>query len=132
MIKTIHQSLILLMLFALVRPSEAINPPAGFDDLLQVEKGKPFHPLYPFFVGGTDLIGVIVIARNPKKPQAFFETIDSPGYLNPDSIGKLTIVSHPITGGTYYQTRDLGAALALAQLDAIAKYAKSTPVASNL
>jgi hypothetical protein len=130
--KAFQRTVVLFSILVLLPHALAVDTPGGFKDLLQVEKGAPFHPLFPFFVGGSNYVGVIVIAHNPNKPEAFFENIDSPGYLNPDSVGQLSVENHDILGGKYSQTHNIGAAMAFAQLDRIGQAAKSPPNATNL
>ena len=76
--KTIQRAVAVFVLFFLAPHAIAVDSPGGFKDLLAIDKGNPYHPLFPFYIGGSDYVGVIVIARNPKKVDAIFENIDSP------------------------------------------------------
>jgi hypothetical protein len=96
------------------------------------EPGKPFHLLYPFFIGGENVLGTIVIAKDPGKPQAIFETIDSVDYRNPNSTINLETGDHPLAGANTTTSKNIGAALVFAQLDAILNGAKNAPASGSL
>jgi len=105
--------------------------PKGMEPIFRgIEKGKPFHPIWPPIVG-QNLVGTIVIAKAPGKPEAYFESIEK--YRNPAYIGEFSFIA-PLgfVGGTLTQTHSLGVNAAFTQLDAISNAMKTGAKASNL
>jgi len=105
--------------------------PKGMEDVFKVEKGKPYHPFWPP-VSGQDLVGTIVVAKSPSKPEAFFETIESPDYRNVGYTGTFELGSLSIQGGTFGQTRNLSGNVAFSQLDGVSNGIKCGPKSSSL
>jgi hypothetical protein len=85
-----------------------------------VESGKKFHPLWPF-ISGAQTVGTVVIATDPKKPQAYFGSIDAPDYR---AIGgtAFPVMTIPFTTPTTCTSASsIGANVAFSQLDALSK-----------
>lgn len=104
----------------------AADAPQGLDPIFKgVESGKKFHPLWPP-VAGQSAVGIIIEAKNPKEPRAFFESIESPRFRSPNFNGLFEMgeVSYaPQIDLTKERTIDVKTAFA--QLDAIASAIKS-------
>lgn len=108
----------------------ATTPP-GLEILFQqVEPGRPFHPLWPPLIG-DDGVGTIVIARDPGKIQAFFETIESPEFSNP-GVGQFEKETIEIKLGELARIRMTSADIAFSQLDAISNTMLKGKSAKNL
>ena len=110
----------------------ALNPPSGLEPVFKgVEPGKKFHPLWPP-IAGQSALGILVEAKNPKEPMAFFESIESPTYRNPNFNGLFE------AGEISYaqqidltRERTIDVKTAFSQLDAIAASGKAPPAAED-
>lgn len=96
-----------------------------------VESGKQFHPLWPF-ISGTQVVGTVVIASNPKKPEAYFGSIDAPDY-RPIGATSFPIKQIQFTTPTSCSSANaIGADVAFSQLDALSTSLSKGPSASSL
>src|SRR5258708_4430187 len=112
------------LIFALAAsPLVGGNIPNGLGPIFKgIEPGKPFHPIWPPIVGQT-LVGTVVVAKDVKKPEAYFGSIEgfrSPSYTGQFKIDQLGYVAPNLT-----QSHDIEIAAAFTQLDAIASAAKA-------
>jgi hypothetical protein len=117
--KTLYAITVLLSLVA--APTIAYGANDCLTDIYKgVESGKKFHPLWPF-ISGLDTVGTVVIAKNPKKPEAYFGSIDSPDY-RPIGATSFAVKQVAFTTPTSCSSaRDIGVDVAYSQLDALSK-----------
>jgi hypothetical protein len=115
--KTIYKSLAIVAMLAF--------PSIAFADCLSdiykgVENGQKFHPLWPF-ISGLNTVGTVVIAKTPKKPEAYFGSIDAPDY-RPIGAAAFSVKQVAFTTPTTCSTAsNIGADVAFSQLDALSK-----------
>jgi len=104
----------------------AVSVPNGLDLIFKnVEPGQRFHPFWPP-VSGQQVLGTVVIAKNPGKPQAFFQTIDSPSYRNPSYTKPFIVGTLPLDAPDLTSEKQISAAVAFSQLDSIGKVLSSS------
>lgn len=117
--KTLYVTAIVFALFA--APASAYAANDCLSDIYKgVENGKKFHPLWPF-ISGLNTVGTVVIAKNPKKPEAYFGSIDSPDY-RPVGAPSFPVKQIAFTTPTSCSSaRDIGVDVAYSQLDALSK-----------
>jgi hypothetical protein len=117
--KTLLKSFTIIAL--MVAPAIAHGANDCLTDIYKgVENGKKFHPLWPF-ISGLNTVGTVVIAKNPKKPEAYFGSIDAPDYR---PIGATSFPTKQVaftTPTSCSSSSNIGADVAFSQLDALSK-----------
>jgi len=99
----------------------AANLPTGMDAFINgVETGKKFHPFWPP-ASGSQIVGTVVIASKPNKPEAFFQTINSPNYRNSAYTKDFIIGEFAYTAPELKQEKTIGVGVAFSTLDDISK-----------
>lgn len=93
--------------------------PKGWDGVLKVTPGKPFHGIWPPALGQS-LFGVLVIAKNPGKIMATYEGIDSPTFRK-DMSFEFTTVSQSYVGGSFDNPQTVDVGVTFSALDSLAK-----------
>jgi hypothetical protein len=110
----------------------AVSVPSGLELIFKnVESGQRFHPFWPP-VSGHQVLGTVVVAKNPGKPQAFFQTIDSPSYRNPSYTKAFIVGTLPLDTPDLTSEKQISAAVAFSQLDSIGKALASSSNAQSL
>jgi hypothetical protein len=110
----------------------AVSVPNGLDLIFKnVEPGQRFHPFWPP-VSGQQILGTVIVAKNPGKPQAFFQTIDSPSYRNPAYTKQFIVGSLPLDAPDLTSEKQISAGVAFSQLDAIGKAISSASSSQGL
>jgi len=121
-----------LTLVALSLVSFGGSIPKGMEPIFdKVEPGKKFHPLWPP-ISGQQVLGTVVVARSPDKPQAFFQTINSPSYRNPTYTKDFIVGQLPFSAADLTQERNVDVGVGFAELDGIAAALKNGAQAANL
>jgi hypothetical protein len=119
------------LLLVLCVYAQASDIPKGLEIIFKnVEKGKPYHPYWPPLLG-DNLVGSIVIASKPGKPEAMFETIESPDFRNPHFTGQFQVNSYAIQGGEFGKTSSIGVDVSFSNLDSMANGMKQGPKSSS-
>ncbi len=116
-----HSKSAVLLLVLFVSSLMAVSVPSGLDLIFKnVEPGQRFHPFWPP-VSGHQILGTVVVAKNPSKPQAFFQTIDSPSYRNPAYTKDFIVGTLPLDAPDLTSEKEISAGIAFSQLDSIGK-----------
>jgi len=106
--------------------------PSGMELIFKnVEPGQRFHPFWPP-VSGKQILGTVVIAKNPGKPQAYFQTIDSPSYRNPTYTKAFVMGELPLNAPDLTSEKQISADVAFSQLDSIGKALSKTASSDSL
>jgi hypothetical protein len=125
------KSIALLLVF-FASNSMAGSVPNGLELIFKnVESGQRFHPFWPP-VSGHQILGTVVIAKNPGRPQAFFQTIDSPSYRNPAYTKEFIVGALRLDAPDLTSERRISAGVAFSQLDLIGKAISSTSSPQSL
>lgn len=119
------------LLLAIASTTFASDIPKGMDDVYNIKSEKRFHPFWPP-IFGQSLLGTIVDAKNPGKPEAIFETIESPTYRSVGYTEPFAFTSYAVPGGDWSKTKTFGADVAFSQLDAMATGVRSGAKTASL
>lgn len=110
----------------------AVSIPSGLEVIFKnVEPGQRFHPFWPP-VSGHQILGTVVIAKNPGKPKAYFQTIDSPSYRNPAYTKEFIVGTMSLDAPDLTSEKQISAGVAFSQLDAIGKAISAASSAQSL
>jgi hypothetical protein len=105
----------------LVTPLRSASVPKGFETIFKgIEPGKKFYPSWPPLVGQTP-VGIMVQAKDPSKPQALFESIESGTFRNGQYRGSFEIATNEYISPEYTAERNIEVDVAFTQLDAVAE-----------
>jgi hypothetical protein len=120
----------LLMVALACSPLAGNNIPTGLGPIFKgIEPGKPFHPVWPPIVG-QNLVGTIVIAKSPSKPEAYFGSIEA--FRNSSYAGQFKTEQLGYDAPALTQSHNIDVMAAFTQLDAIASAAKAGAKATSL
>lgn len=94
--------------------------PKGFETIFKgIERGKKFYPSWPPMVGQS-VVGIMVQAKDPGKPEATFESIESGTFRNAQYTGSFEIGTNEYLSPDYTAERNIDVGVAFTQLDALA------------